>query len=139
MRPRILLADDCPSIRKSVTDLLEREGFEIVGEAVDGAEAVTLATALRPDVVILDLDMPVLDGLSAARQIQDVTPDARLILLTVHAEDESIVAAMRCGFLACVAKSDAAEDLARAIREVSRGNTYLSLKPARALQRLLFD
>lgn len=137
---RILLADDCPTIRRIVRALLEREGFEVIGEAGDGREAVRLATSLAPDVVVLDLVMPLLDGVGAAREIHRISPGTRLVLLTIHTAEEHIVTALRAGILACVAKSDAGEDLPRAIREAARGETFLSLKPSRvALEALLAD
>lgn len=138
MGSRILVADDCQPVRESIAGLLRRAGHEIVGEASDGSEAVALTASVHPDVAILDLVMPGLDGLSAARQIRESAPDVRLILLTVHAGEETVVAAIRMGFLGFVAKTDAAEDLTRAVREVLLGNTYLSLKPARALHALFF-
>ena len=137
-RTRIVLADDCPTLRTSVAGLLQREGFDVVGEASDGGEAVTLAQTLEPDVVILDLVMPVLDGINAGRQLQQVTPGARLILLTVYTTADAVFAAVHSGFLGCVAKSDAVEDLGRAIREVLLGRIFLSRKPASAVQALLF-
>jgi DNA-binding NarL/FixJ family response regulator len=140
MGRRILLADDCPAIRRTVRALLEREGHDVIAEASDGREAVHLTTTLSPDVVVLDLAMPVLDGLGAAREIHRLKPETPLILLTVHTAEENILTAMRAGMLACVAKSDAGEDLPRAIREVSRGCTFLSVKPARVvLEALLVD
>jgi DNA-binding NarL/FixJ family response regulator len=137
MSSRILIADDCSTIRRTVRNLLEREGFDVVGEAADGAEAVRLAEELSPDVIVLDLSMPVLDGLEAAREIHRLRPQTPLILLTIHTAEENILAAMRAGILACVAKSDAGEDLPRAIREVSRGGTFLSVKPARVILEAL--
>ena len=140
MALRVLLADDCAGIRRLVRALLEREGYEVVGEARDGSEAVRLAASLAPDVVVLDLAMPALDGVGAARQIHGLHPATPLVLLTVHTDEENIVAAMRAGIRACVAKSDAGEDLPRAVREVARGGTFLSLKPSRiVLEALLAD
>jgi DNA-binding NarL/FixJ family response regulator len=131
MGSRILLADDCAAIRRTVKGLLQREGHTVVAEASNGIDAVRLALEFAPDVVILDLEMPLLDGLSAGRELRRRLPAAGLILLSVHAGEEEILTAMRCGMLAYVAKSDAGEDLLRAVREVSQGSTFLSLKPAR--------
>lgn len=126
MAQRILLADDVPAIRKVVRALLEQEGFEVIGEAGDGQEAVRLAQALCPDVAILDLSMPGLNGLEAAREIQQACPRTHQILLTVCTEEHHIVAALRAGIRGYVVKAEAPEALARAIEEVSRGGVFLS-------------
>jgi len=123
---RVLLADDAPAVRQGVRGLLEREGFEVVGEAGDGREAVQLAEALSPDVAILDLSMPQLNGLEAAREIQQVCPWTHLILLTVNNDEHQILSAFLVGIRGYVVKSEAPEDLARAIEAVSRGGTFLS-------------
>lgn len=126
MAQRILLADDVPAIRQVVRALLEQEGFEVIGEAGNGQEAVRLAQALCPDVAILDLSMPELNGLEAAREIQQACPRTHQILLTVCTEEHHIVAALRAGIRGYVVKAEAPEALARAIAEVSRGGTFLS-------------
>lgn len=124
---RILLADDAPVVRQGVRALLEREGFEIVGEATDGHEAVRLAQALHPDVAILDLSMPHLNGLDAAREIHQVCPRIHLIVLSVHTDEHLIVRAFWVGIRGYVVKARAAEDLAWAVEEVSRGRTFCPL------------
>lgn len=126
MRLRILLADDHQIVRQGLKGLLEREGFEVVGQAVDGREAVRLAQDLSPDVAILDFTMPLLNGLDAAREILRTSPRMGLILLTMHTEDHRVVRAIRAGIRAYVLKTQAAEELIQAIREVSRGGTFLS-------------
>jgi DNA-binding NarL/FixJ family response regulator len=126
MRLRILLADDHQIVREGLKGLLEREGFEVVGGAADGREAVRLAQELSPDVAILDFTMPVLNGLDAAREILRTSPRMGLILLTMHTEDHRVVGAIRAGIRGYVLKTQAAEELARAIQEVSRGGTFLS-------------
>ncbi|HSB70690.1 MAG TPA: response regulator transcription factor [Candidatus Methylomirabilis sp.] len=126
MRLRILLADDHQIVRQGLRGMLEREGFEIVGEAADGREAVRLAGDLSPDVAILDFSMPLLNGLDAAREILRVSPRMGLILLTMHTEEHRVVGAIRAGIRAYVLKTQAAEELVQAIREVSRGGTFLS-------------
>lgn len=133
MGSRILLADDCACIRRTITRLLERDGHEVVGEAENGLEAVDLAGTLAPDIVILDLAMPGMDGIEAAREIHRRSPRTALVLLSVHAGEDQILTAMRAGMLAYVAKSDAGEDLVRAVREVSQGFRFLSVKPSRVL------
>ncbi len=126
MSLRILLADDHGIFRQGVKALLEREGFRVEGEAPDGHAAIQLATKLTPDVAVLDLTMPLLNGLDAAREIARVSPRTRTILLTMHTEDPYVAKALRAGIRGYVLKSQAAEDLVQAIREVSRGAVYLS-------------
>jgi two-component system, NarL family, response regulator NreC len=123
---RVLLADDAPAVRQGVKGLLEREGFDVVGEAADGQEAVTLAQTLDPDVAVLDLSMPKLSGMGAAREIQRLCPRTHLILLTVHTEEYQVVEALRAGIRGYVSKTEAAEDLVRAIGEVSEGRVFVS-------------
>ena len=123
---RVLLADDAPSVRQRVKGLLEREGFDVVGEAADGQEAVTLAQALDPDVAVLDLSMPKLNGMGAAREIQRLCPRTHLILLTLHTQEYQVATALRAGIRGYVAKTEAAEDLVRAIGEVSQGRVFVS-------------
>jgi DNA-binding NarL/FixJ family response regulator len=132
---RILLADDAHVVRRSVKALLEQEGFEVVGEAADGEEAVRLAEALNPDVVILDLSMPRLNGLDAARGIHQACPRIHLILLTAHQEEHHVAKAFWVGIRGYVLKSEAADVLARAVEEVSRGESFLSPKVSRAVVR----
>src|SRR5439155_10842641 len=126
MRIQVLLADDHLIVRQGLKALLEREGIKVVGEAADGHEAVRLAQALRPDVAVLDLAMPLLNGLDTAREILRISSRTRTILLTMHPEDHYIFEALRAGIEGYVLKTQAAEDLVRAIREVFRGMIYLS-------------
>jgi len=123
---RILLADDHLIVRQGVRAWIERAGFDVVGEATDGTEAVHLAEALKPDVAVLDLAMPVMDGLDAARQIQQSGSKTAVILLTMHTEEHFVAAALRAGVRGYVLKTQAAEDLLQAIRNVTRGHVYLS-------------
>jgi DNA-binding NarL/FixJ family response regulator len=131
--PRVLLADDHLIVRQGLKVLLQREGFEIVGEAADGQQAVRLARDRRPDVAILDFAMPVLNGLDAAREILRSCPRTRVILLTMHTEDRYVHEALRVGVSGYVVKSQASADLVRAIREVSRDMTYLSPRVSRTV------
>lgn len=126
MSLRILLADDHGIFRQGVKALLEREGFRVDGEAADGHTAIQMAAQLTPDVVVVDLAMPLLNGLDAAREIIRVSPRTRTILLTMHAEDPYVARALQAGIRGYVLKSQAAEDLVQAIREVARGAVYLS-------------
>lgn len=126
MSLRLLLADDHLLVRQGLKAFLEREGFQVTGEAADGREAVRLAQDVQPDVAVLDLAMPLLNGLDAAREILQACPRTRTILLTMHTEDQYVLAALRAKIRGVVLKSQAAADLVQAIREVSRGAIYLS-------------
>lgn len=123
---RILLADDHVIVRQGLRALLDRERLEVVGEASDGREAVKLATTLKPDLAVLDLAMPLINGMEAAREILKSDPRTKVILLTMHTEDRYILEALRAGVSGYVVKTRAAGDLLQAIREVHRGNFYLS-------------
>jgi len=123
---RVLLADDHDMVRQGFRALLEREGVEVVGEAENGREAVRLAEALEPDVAVLDLSMPGLNGLDAARTILHSRPKLGVVLLTMHTEEAHIVAALRAGVRGYVVKTQAANALTHAIRQVADGFTYLS-------------
>lgn len=123
---RIVLADDHGIFREGVRALLEREGFRVDGEAADGQAAIRMAAHLSPDVAVLDLAMPVLNGLDAAREITRRSPRTRTVLLTMHTEDPYVTRALQAGIRGYVLKSQAAQDLVQAIREVTRGAVYLS-------------
>jgi DNA-binding NarL/FixJ family response regulator len=136
MAQRILLADDVPAVRQGVRALLETDGFEVVGEAENGREAVRLAQDLLPDIAILDLSMPELNGIEAALEIQQGCPQTHQILLTVHTEEYQIVAALRAGIRGYVVKAEVPEELIRAIGEVSRGGVFLSPIASRVIDVL---
>lgn len=121
----LLLADDHVLFREGVKLLLEQEGFEIAGEAGDGAEAVRLVWELEPDVIVLDLSMPHLTGIEAAREIRKRMPDAKIILLTMYDDEIYMLEALRVGISGYVLKAQTESDLAHTIREVARGAFYL--------------
>jgi len=123
---QVLLADDHVVVRQGLKVLLEREGFHVVAEASDGQQAVQLAKQFQPDVAVLDLAMPILNGLDAAREIQKVSEKTKPIILTMHTENHYILEGLQAGAKGFVMKTHAAEDLVQAIREASRGRTYLS-------------
>jgi len=127
----ILLADDHPLFRQGLRSQLEKDGFTVVGEAGDGMEAIEQAERLRPDIVILDFSMPRLNGLDAAKEIRRVSPRSRMILLTVHREEEYVLESINAGIKGFVLKSEAATVIGEAIQEVTRGNAYLSPSIAR--------
>lgn len=132
---RILLADDHAIFRQGVRSLLEREGFEIVAEAGDGQEAIRLAKEASPDVAILDLAMPGINGTDAAPKIADVSPQTRMILLTMYSEEPCIASALQAGMMGYVLKSQSATDLVQAIREVVAGGMYLSPGVSQSIAR----
>lgn len=133
MSVRVLLVDDHQLVREGLRALLEREQFQVVGEAADGHDAIQRAQALRPDVAVLDLSMPQLNGLDAAREMTKAAPGIKVIALTVHTEDPYVISALRAGIKGYVLKNQATADLIQAIREVSRGMTYLSPGISRAV------
>ncbi|HEX5057069.1 MAG TPA: response regulator transcription factor [Gammaproteobacteria bacterium] len=126
MSVRVLLADDHLILRQGLRAILERSGMQVVAEAGDGMEAVRLTTELKPTVVVLDLAMPVLNGLDAAREIQRDAPETAIILLTMHTEEQYILAALQAGVKGYVVKTQAAEDLVHAVEQVCSGTLYLS-------------
>lgn len=123
---RILLADDHEVVREGFKSILERQGYEVVGEAPDGHEAVRLAEKLKPELAILDLAMPLLNGIEATRQILRVSPQTKTILLTMYKEDQYVLEALRAGVVGYILKTKAAKDLVQAVRQVSKGVAYLS-------------
>ncbi len=124
---RILLADDHAIVREGLGALLAREpDMQVVAEAEDGREALRLAQETRPDVAAMDLSMPLLNGLEAARQMASWERGPRPILITMHTEDRYVLEALRAGVRGYVLKKEAAADLVRAIREVAGGRVDLS-------------
>jgi two-component system response regulator NreC len=126
MGVRVMLADDHPVFRQGLRALLEREKFEVVGEASDGLEAIATAERLQPQVVVIDLAMPALNGIDAVREIVKRVPRTKAVLLTMHTEEHHVLEALRAGAKGCVSKSQAAEHLLQAIKDVCAGGVYLS-------------
>ena len=126
MRIRVLVADDHLMFRQGLKALLEREGIDVVGEASDGREAIRLARQLQPDVAVVDLVMPLLNGIDASREITKVSRKTRTILLTMHTEDQYVIDALQAGIKGYVLKTQAAPDLTVAIMEIFKGSTYVS-------------
>jgi two-component system response regulator NreC len=132
-RPRVLLADDHLVLRDGLRAILKEEGFEVIAEAADGQEALELTSKLSPDLVILDISMPRLNGIDAAREIRKVCPNAKILLLTMHTEDRYILAGLRAGVTGYILKSKAASTLIQAIESVQRGDVYLSPEMSKAV------
>lgn len=136
MTIRILVADDHSVVRQGLRMFLSLDpDFQIVGEAVDGAQAVTMAGELRPDVVLMDLLMPVMDGIQATAIIRRDLPDTEIIALTSVLEDAMVVGAVRAGAIGYLLKDADAEELCRAIRAAAAGKVQLSPKAAERLMR----
>jgi two-component system, NarL family, response regulator LiaR len=133
---RVLIADDHEVVRHGLRNFLSVDpDLEIVGEAADGAEAVRLARELRPDVVLMDLLMPVMDGIAATRIIRAELPETEVIALTSVVEDASVIEAVRSGAIGYLLKDTRLQDLRRAIRAAAAGQVQLSPQAAARLVR----
>ena len=126
MSERLLLADDHVVVREGLKNLLLHERFEIAAEVSNGREAVESARKLRPDMAVLDIAMPLLNGIDAAREIHAVSPRTKSILLTMHKEEQYALEALRAGIKGYVLKIQAGAELVQAIRSILRGEIYLS-------------
>ena len=124
---RVLLADDHAVLRKGLSALMtEYGGIEVVGEAENGVEAVKLATRFKPDVVVMDLMMPVMDGLAATLKILEQMPEANIMVLTTFGEAEAIRTALKSGAKGAVTKDLDPDELVAAVRAVARGERFVS-------------
>jgi len=129
MKLRILIADDHEVVRRGLSTLLQtHEGWEICGEAKDGREAVDMARQLKPDVVILDVGMPNLNGLAATRQLSQHNPQQKIIVLTITDSDEVIREALDAGARGFVLKSDAARDLVSAVEALQHNRMFFTAR-----------
>jgi DNA-binding NarL/FixJ family response regulator len=126
---RILIADDHELARRGIRDLLETHpGWEVCGEAKDGRESVDLAISMKPDVVLLDIGMPNLNGLEATRQILAATPDVAILILTMHDSDNVVREGLRAGAKAFLLKSDAGRDLVAAVEALELQRTFFTTR-----------
>jgi DNA-binding NarL/FixJ family response regulator len=123
---RVLLADDHTLFREGLRLILERAGHEVAGEAADGHEACRLARTLNPDIAVLDLSMPLLNGIDAVQELRRLAPGTKSIMLTMYPDRAYVLRALKAGAKGYVLKTQVSEDLVRAIREVSLGEVYLS-------------
>jgi two-component system response regulator NreC len=133
MPTRILLAEDHVMVRQGLRSLLELAGMAVVGEASDGQEALQIAHEQHPDIAVLDIGMPRLNGLETARRFREALPQTKIVLLTVHTEDPYVLEAMQAGAVGYVLKTQATLDLVQAIRDVLQGQIYLSPRVSRAV------
>lgn len=124
---RILVADDHELVRRGIRGVLRaRRGWKVVSEAAEGREAVEKANKLKPDIAIVDISMPGLDGLQVTRQIRETSPATKVVILTMHESDQMVRRVLDAGALAYVLKSDLATHLVRAVKVVSAGQQFLA-------------
>ncbi len=132
-KPRTILVEDHTIVREGLRPLLEARGAEIVGEAGDGLEAVKLAKERKPDLVIMDLMLPRLSGIEAARRIRKILPHVKIIMLTIHDEPPFVFKSLEAGANGFLVKESPLEELVAAIKAVMNGETYLSSNFPRTL------
>src|SRR5271157_5186563 len=136
-RTTVLLADDHTIVREGFRRMLElEEDIEVVGEAQDGRQAVALINKLRPAVVLMDIAMPLLNGLEATRQVLKEFPATKVLMLSAHSDDAYVTNATESGAVGFLLKQTSAHDVCRAIREVNNGKTFFSPVVSRRQDRL---
>ncbi|HVW83429.1 MAG TPA: response regulator transcription factor [Bryobacteraceae bacterium] len=124
---RVMIADDHPLVRSGLRGLLEREGeFKVVAEAADGYQAIEMASQHKPDVILLDVGMPRLNGTDVARSLSEKTPGVRVIMLSMHSDEGYVLKALKAGARGYVLKASPEADVLAAVRAVSAGNAYFS-------------
>ena len=133
MAARILIVDDHPLTREALSSLLGAHGFEVCGSASDGSQAILEAARLRPDVVLLDLSMPGLDGLTALPRLREAAPDTEVVVLTASGTEENLLAAIRAGAAGYLLKTEPPERIAAFLDGVVNGEAALSGTVARRL------
>jgi DNA-binding NarL/FixJ family response regulator len=139
-RLRVMIADDHPLFRDGLRAMFESEpDFELVGEAANGQEAVELAGRLQPDVALMDIQMPDLDGIEATRRVITASPKTRVLVVTMFEDDESLLSAMKAGARGYVVKGMRSIDAIRAIRAVAEGEAIFSQAIAKRLVHLLTE
>ena len=138
---RVLVVDDHAVVRQGLRGLLElQDGIEVVGDAADGAQGVEAATELRPDVILIDLVMPVLDGVSAMRLLRERLPDVRVIVVTSFLDDDKLLPALRAGAAGYLLKNAEPQEVVRAVRAAHAGQTILDpVVAARLVETLAAD
>ena len=139
MKPRLLLADDHTLLLEGIRLMLEPE-FDLVGSVEDGQALLAAAKTLKPDVILLDISMPLLNGIDAARRLRKVLPSAKLLFVTMHADSDYVAEAFRAGAMGYLLKRAAASELLVAIRTVLKGHHYVSpLVTRNALEPLILS
>ena len=137
-RIKVMLADDHPIMRDGLRDALEGEGdFEVVGVAADGVEAVSMAQSVAPEVIVMDVMMPHKDGVDACREIMELLPDTRVLMLTASTTEDAVVEAIAGGATGYLQKDSGPEELAEAIREVAQGRLRIPDKSIRRVFALI--
>lgn len=126
MTIRLMLADDHRMLREGLSRSMSEHGFDVVGEARDGVEAVIMAYSLTPDVVLMDVSMPEMDGVEACRQVRLAVPGTKVVMLTMHADQDVLANAIRAGACGYLVKDCSTEEIADAVRMASNGDTALS-------------
>ena len=135
---RVLVVDDHPVTRRGLRDTLaDVEGFEVAGQAADGVEAVTVAQETRPDVIVMDLFMPHKDGVEACREITELLPDTRVLMLTASAAEDDVIRAVAAGATGFVQKFTGSDELIHAMRQVAAGHLMIPGDAVRRAFRLL--
>ena len=130
---RLLLADDHTMLREGLRRSIEAHGIDVVGEACDGAEAAQMAEELLPDVVLMDVSMPVLDGVEATKLIHARVPQVQVVMLTMHADKEVLLRAVRAGAAGYLVKDCTTEEVVRTVRMAASGDTALSAEVAASM------
>ena len=133
MAIRLMLADDHRMLREGLRRSLTDEGFDVIGEASDGDEAVRLADSLRPDVILMDVTMPDVDGVEATRRIHQQHPEIRVVMLTMHADQSVIAEALRAGASGYLVKDCSTDEIADAVRMAANDEATLSPEFARSM------
>ena len=126
MTIRLMLADDHRMLREGLSRSMTEHGFDVVGEARDGVEAVNMAYSLSPDVILMDVSMPEMDGVEACRQVRSSVPGTKVVMLTMHADQEVLANAIRAGACGYLVKDCSTEEIAGAVHMASSGETALS-------------
>jgi DNA-binding NarL/FixJ family response regulator len=126
MAPRILIADDHQLLRAGLRSLLEEQGFEVIGESENGRGAVNLVRKLKPDVLIIDINMPILNGIEATRLLRKQAPDVKVLVLSMLSDSRSIFQALAAGASGYLLKDAAFDEMILALKAVVRGQTFLS-------------
>jgi two-component system response regulator DegU len=121
-----MIVDDHQMLREGLRRSMSEIGFDVIGEASDGDEAVTRATAQRPDVILMDVTMPRMDGVEACRQVKDVLPDTHIVMLTMHADQSVLADAIRAGASGYLVKDCSTDEIADAVKIAAAGQTALS-------------